>query len=128
LEVEKSLWEEGIRKDASVKSLGSRNRVKRRLCAKEGKSVFTVERGEGGSASIRGGPVEERVYPTLQIAPNVAGTLCSKKGWKAKNGARLLLYKPMDDKEWIPPSTYRGYTGWSRKEEGLHETGSEVGL
>jgi len=80
LKVEKSLWEEGIRKDASAKSLGSRNRVKGRLRAKKGESVFTVERGEGGSASICGGPVEERVYLTLQIALNIAGTLCSKKG------------------------------------------------
>jgi len=126
--VEKSLWKEGIKKDASAKILGSRNKVKRRLCAKKGESVFTVERGEGGSASIREGPVEERIYPTLQIAPNITGTLCSKKGWKVKNGTRLSSYKLMDDKEWIPPSAYCGYTGWSRKEEGLHETGSEVGL
>jgi len=97
--MEKSLWEEGIRKDASAKSLGSCNRVKGRLHAKKEESVFTVERGEGGSASIRGEPVEERVYPTLQIAPNIAGTLYSKKGWKVKNGARLSSYKPMDDKE-----------------------------
>jgi len=52
LEVEKSLWKEKVRKDASIKSLGSCYRVEKGICAKEGESIFTVEEREKVQAFI----------------------------------------------------------------------------
>jgi len=43
-----------------------------------------------------------------------------------KNGTRLLTYKPVNDKEWIPFTSYCRYTGWSREEKSVYETGSEM--
>jgi len=126
--VEKGLWEKGVRKDASAKGLGPRNRVKRRVYAKKGEGVFFVKRGKGGSASIREGPTEKRVYSTLQVTTNVASTLRGKKGWQKEDGARLSSYKSIDGKKWIPLATHHRYLGRSRKKEGVHKAGSEMGL
>ena len=65
MEVEKGLWEKGVRKDASAKGLGPRNRVKRRVYAKKGEGVFFVKRGKRGGASICGGSVEKGIYSTF---------------------------------------------------------------
>jgi len=45
-----------------------------------------------------------------------------------KDGTRLPSYKSMNNKEWIPFTSYCRYTGWSRKEEGVYKTESEVGI
>jgi len=45
-----------------------------------------------------------------------------------KNGTKLLSYKSVDNKERIPFTPYYRYTGWSRKEKGVYETRSEVGI
>jgi len=97
--MEKSIWKKGVREDTSVEGLGPYNRVKGGVYTKKGKSVFTIKRRKRGSIGIHGEPTEKRVYLTFQVAPNLASILCSKKGWKAKNGTRLLTCKPIDDKE-----------------------------
>jgi len=45
-----------------------------------------------------------------------------------ENGAELSTYKSVDDKEWVPFIPHRRYTGWSRKEEGVHKAGPEIGI
>jgi len=111
-----------------VKGLGSCNRVKRRLRAKEGKSVFSIKGRKRGSTSVRRRLTEKRVHLTIQITPDIASILCSKKEWKAKNGARLSSYQSIDNKKWIPPAPHCGHIGRSRKEEGVYEVGSDVGI
>ena len=63
--MEKSIWEERVRKNASAKGLGSCNRVKREVCAKKGKGIFIVKERERGGTGICGGPTKKRVYPTF---------------------------------------------------------------
>ena len=65
MEVEKSLWEKGVRKDASVKGLGSCDRVKRRVCAKKGESVLVVKEGKREGTGICRGSAKKRVYLTF---------------------------------------------------------------
>jgi len=81
LEVEKGLWKKGVRKNASAKGLGPRNRVERGVYAKERESVFLVKRRKRGSASICGRSIAKRVYSFLQITANITSTLCGKKEW-----------------------------------------------
>jgi len=111
LEIEKSIWEERVRKDASVKGLGSCNRVKRGVCAKKEESVFIVKGRERGGIGICGGPTKKRVYPTFQVTPNFASTFRSQKEWKTKNGTGLSTHKPVDDKKWVPPPSHSQYIG-----------------
>jgi len=89
LEIEEGVRKKRVGENASMKGLGSRDRVKRRLCAKEGESVFFIKRRKRGGTSIRRRPTEEGIHLTIQIIPNIAGTFHSKKGWKAKNSAGL---------------------------------------
>jgi len=65
LEVEKSIWKERVRNNASAKGLGSCDRVKRGVCAKKGEGVFIVERRERGGTGIYGGPTKKKVYLTF---------------------------------------------------------------
>ena len=111
-----------------MKDLGPCHRVEKRIHTKKGKDVLLVEGGKGGSTGICGGSVEERIYLTFQVTPNVTSTLCGKKGWHMENGTRLSTYKPVNDKKWISLTPHHRYTGWSRKEEGVHKTGSEMGI
>ena len=80
MKVEKSIQEKGVGEDASIKGLGLRYRIERRVHIKEGEGVFTVERRKGRGTSICGGSIKERIHPTLQVAPNVTSTLYGKKG------------------------------------------------
>ena len=126
--MEKGVWKKGVRENASVKDLGLCHRIERGVCTKKGKGVLLVEGGKGGSTGICGGSVEERIYLTFQVTPNVTSTLCGKKGWHMENGTRLSTYKPVNDKKWISLTPHHRYTGWSRKKEGVHKTGSEMGI
>ena len=45
-----------------------------------------------------------------------------------KNGAGLSTYKSVDNKEWVSFTPHHRYTGWSRKEEGVHKAGPKVGI
>jgi len=111
-----------------MKSLGPCHRTKRGVYAEKGKSILAVKRRKGGSTDICGGPAKERVYPALQVAPDVASTLCGKKGRHMENSTRLSTHKPVDDKKWVPPAPHRRHTGWSRKEKGVYEVGFEMGI
>jgi len=128
LEVEESLWEKGIRKDASAKGLGPCDRIKRRVHTKEGKGVFVVKRRKGRGASVCGGSTAKRVHSALKVPANITSALCGKKGWQKKDGTRLLPYKPVDDKKRIPIATYCRHTGWSKEKEGVYKVGSKIGL
>jgi len=63
-----------------MKGLEPCHRIERRVYAKEGEGIFTVERRKGRGTSICGGSIKERIHPTLQVAPNVTSTLYGKKG------------------------------------------------
>ena len=65
MEVEKSLWEKGIRKDASTKGLGSCNRVEGEVYAKKRESILIVEGGKRGGIGICRESAKKRVYLTF---------------------------------------------------------------
>jgi len=79
LEVEESIWKKGVRKDAGTKDLGPCHRTKGGIYAKKGESILTIERGKRESTDICGRPVEEEIYLTLQVTPDIASTLCGEK-------------------------------------------------
>ena len=99
LEVGEGIQKKEVGKNACAKDLGLHHRVERRIHTKKGKGILIVERKKGRSTSICGGSVEERIYLTFQVTPNITSTLCGKKGWHMKNGAGLLTHKPVDGKE-----------------------------
>jgi len=99
LEVKESIWKKGVRKDASTKDLGPCHRIKEGIYTKKGEGILTIERGKRGSTGICGRPVEEGIYPTLQVTPNIASILCGKKGWHMENSTRLSTHKPVDNKK-----------------------------
>jgi len=126
--VEENIWKKGVGKDASTKNLGPCHRIKEGIYAKKGKSIFTIERGKRGSTGICGRPVEEGIYPTLQVTPDIASTLCGEERWHTENGTRLLTHKPVDNKKWVPFTPHCRYIGWSRKEKGVYKVGFEMGI
>jgi len=79
LEVGEDIWKKKIRKNASVKDLGPRHRVERRVHTKKGKDILIVEGRKGRNASICRGSIEERIHSTFQVTPNITSTLCGKK-------------------------------------------------
>jgi len=128
LEVEESIWKKGVGKDASTKDLGPCHRIKGGIYAKKGESILAIERGKGGSTNICRRPVEEGIYLTLQVTPDIASTLCGEKGWHTENGTRLSTHKPVDNKKWVPFTPHCRYIGWSRKEKGVYKVGFEMGI
>ena len=54
--------------------------LKEGFMPKKEKGVLIVEEGKRGSTDIRGGLVEERIYLTFQVTPNITSTLRSKEG------------------------------------------------
>jgi len=80
LEVEESLWEKGVGKDASAKGLGSCNRVEGRVYPKEREGILIVKRRKRGGTSICRGSAKEGIYSTIQVTLDIASILCSKKG------------------------------------------------
>jgi len=111
-----------------VKDLGPRHRVKRGVYAKKREDIPTIERRKRGSTKICGRPTEKRIYPTLQVTPNITSTLCGKKGWHTEDGTGLSISKPVDSKKWIPFTPHRRHIGWSRKKEGVYEVGLKMGI
>ena len=126
MEVEEDVRKKEVGKNASAKDLGLCHRIERGVYAKKGKGILIVKGGKGRSTSICGRLVEERIYLVFQVAPNITSTLCGKKEWHIENSAGLLTYKSVDNKEWISFTPHCRHTGWSRKEEGVHEAGPEV--
>jgi len=97
--VKKSIWKKEVRKDASAKDLGPCHRVERGVYAKKREGILTIERRKRGSTKICGRLTEKRIYPTLQVTPNVASTLCGEKGWHIEGGTGLSISKPVDSKK-----------------------------
>ena len=128
LEVEESIWKKRVGEDAHIKGLGPCHRTEGRVHAKKGEGIFTVERGKGRGTSICGGSIKERIHPTLQVSPNITSTLCGKKGWHIEDGARLLTYKPVDNKEWVPSTPHCGHIGWSREKKSIYKAGPKMGI
>jgi len=128
LEVEESIWKKGVRKDASTKDLGPYHRIKEGIYTKKGESILIIKRGKRGSTDICRRPVEKGIYPTLQVTPDITSTLCGEKGWHTENGTRLLTYKSVDNKKWVPFTPHCRYIGWSRKEKGVYEVGFKMGI
>ena len=126
--MEESIWKKGVRKDTSVKDLGLCYRAKRRVYAKKGEGILTIEKRKRGSTEICRRPIEKRIYLTLQITPNITGTLCSKKGWYTEDSAGLSTLKLVDDKEWIPSTPHCRYIGQSRKEKSVYKVEFEMGI
>ena len=120
--------EKRSQKDAGTKDLGPCHRIKEGIYTKKGESILTIEREKRGSTDICGRPAEEGIYPILQVTPDIASTLCSKKGWHIENGTRLLTHKPVDDKKWVSFTPHCRYIGWSRKEKGVYKVGFEMGI
>jgi len=126
--VKESIWKKGVGKDASAKDLGPCHRVERGVYAKKREGILTIERRKRGSTKICGRPTEKRIYPTLQVTPNVTSTLCGKKGWHMKDGTGLSTSKPVDSKKWIPFTPYHRHIGWSRKKKGVYKVGLKMGI
>jgi len=81
LEVKESIWERKIRKNVYQEAIEPCNTVERGVCAKEGKSVFTIERGKREGTSICRGLTAKRIYLAIKIAPDLTSPFCSKEGW-----------------------------------------------
>ena len=73
-------WKKVFGKDASTKDLVPCHRIKGGIYTKKGESILTIKRGKRGSTDICGRPVEEGIYLTLQVTPDIASTLCGGKG------------------------------------------------
>ena len=59
--------------------MGSCNRIERRVCTKEEVSVFTIERGKRGGASICRRSAAKRIYSTIKITTDLTSPFCSKE-------------------------------------------------
>ena len=68
------------RKNASTKNLGPRHRVEGRIYTKKGKGILIVQGEKRGGTSVCRRLAKERIYPTIQVIPNVTSTLRSKEG------------------------------------------------
>jgi len=99
LEVEKSIQKKRVGEDASIENLGSCYRIKGGVYTKEREGILIIKRKKRGGTDICGRPVEERIYPTLQITSNVTSTLCGEKEWYTEDGTRLSVHKLVDNKK-----------------------------
>ena len=82
------IWKKEVGKDASMKNLGPCHRIKGGIYAKKGESIFTIERGKRGSTGICGRPVEEGIYLTLQVTPDIASVMRALR----RNKFPMLIY------------------------------------
>ncbi len=87
--MDKSVQEEAVREDANEEGMGSCNRSKRRICAKEGESISAVKRRKRRGKGVYSEAIEDGVHPAIKIITNGAGVLCRKERWEEKDGVRL---------------------------------------
>ena len=73
--------------------MGSCNKYKGRICAKEREGVFIFEREEERDIKVHFWTTEERIYQTLEITSNGTNVFCRKEEWKEEDGTELLLFK-----------------------------------
>ena len=100
--MDKSLWKETIWENANEKGVEPCNRGKRRICAKKEEDVPIVKRGKRGSKGVYKEAAEKGVYLTVQITTDSTGIFCREEGWKEVHGARLQVFKWVNDKEQLP--------------------------
>jgi len=67
-----------------MKNLGSCNRYKGRIYAKEGEGVSIVKGRERGGTRVHSRTIEERVYQTLKVASNGTSVFIEKKNSKKR--------------------------------------------
>ena len=79
--------------DAHQKTLGSCDRYKERVCAKEGKNIPIIKGGERGYMQVHFRTIEEWVYQTLEVISNGTSVFHRKEGQKKENGSELLVSK-----------------------------------
>ena len=128
LEVKENIWKGEVGKNIHKKTIGPYNRIERRVHAEERKSVLIIKGGKRGSTSICKRLVTKGIYLAIKITIDLTSLFCNEEGWKKENSARLLLYKSMNGKEWVSLAPYYRYPRWSRKKEGIYETGSQIGV
>ena len=91
--MDKSVWEEAVRKDADEEGVGSHDRCKRGVCSEEGKGVPIVKRRERGGEGVHEGTVEKGIHSAIQVTTNGAGILCRKERWEEENGTELQIFE-----------------------------------
>ena len=87
----KGVWEEAVGENAHEEIVGSHDRCKRGVYAKEEKGVSVVKgrkrRGEG----ICEGTVVEGLHSAVKVTANGASVLCREEGWEEEDGTRLQI-------------------------------------
>ena len=69
--------------------MGSCDRCERRVYAKKGKGLPTVERRKRGDKRIYLGTVKEGVHLAVKVTTNGTGVLCMKEGQKETDSTEL---------------------------------------
>jgi len=87
--VDQGIWKEAIRKNAYPENMESHDRIERRVCTEEGKSLSIVKGRKGGSEGVCLRTAEEGIYPTIKVTPDGTSILCRKKRWKEADGTEL---------------------------------------
>ena len=89
--MDKSVWKKAVREDADEEAIGSHDRGKGRIYAKEGEGVSVVKREERRGERVCEGTAEEGLHLAVEITTNSASILCRKKEWEEEDGAGLPL-------------------------------------
>ena len=110
--MDKGVRKEVVGENAHKKIVGSRDRYKRRVCAKEGKGVSIVKERKRRGEEICEGTVAERLHLAVKVTANSASVLYRKEGW---------------EEEEPTPFDFR-HLGEYWDEEGVYKDGFEVGL
>jgi len=61
--------------------MGLCDRVKRGICAKKEKSIFTIKRGKRRGTGICGESTAKEIYLTIKITTDLTSPFCSKEEW-----------------------------------------------
>jgi len=69
--------------------MGSYDRIKGRVCTKEGKILPLVKGRKRGSEGVHLRTAKEEIYTSIEITSDSTSILCRKKGWEKANGTRL---------------------------------------
>ena len=87
--MDQGIQERTIRENADEEGVGSCDRCERRVYAKKGKGLPTVERRKRGDKRIYLGTVKEGVHLAVKVTTNGAGVLCMKEGQKETDSTGL---------------------------------------
>jgi len=84
--------------------------LKERFVPRKGK-VYSLSREEREEIQAFIENQLQKRYIQWSKSPDLTSPFCSKEGWQEENGTRLLLYKPVDSKEWISFTSDCRYPG-----------------